>query len=114
MRRALREAFKTMRKNGLVARMNFLCCQNCGITQISDELDEGKHRNKIGYAFFHSQDNSDIENRGEVYIAWGHVKDKPNKIEKKQVSDVICNAIESAGLKVVWDGSSDHRIKATI
>src|SRR5208337_4485547 len=52
----LDEAFAALNNQGIVARQNFSCCNNCGFTEIWDEIeDEEKRRPVEGYVFYHLQ-----------------------------------------------------------
>lgn len=87
----LTKAFKDLRKAGFFARQNFMCCQNCGWSAIPENKSERA-------VFYHSQDNSDIEN-GFVHLAWSGDGELITSILKKYFTDID------------WDGTTAQRIR---
>lgn len=58
-------------ERGVLARMDFTCCQNCGHTEIGDERD-GEDDPTWAYTFFHQQDTERLEPGGaDLYLAFG-------------------------------------------
>ena len=52
----LDEAFAALNRQGIVARQDFSCCNNCGFTEIWDEVEEAEKQQPIeGYVFYHLQ-----------------------------------------------------------
>lgn len=64
---ALQGAFDQLEAAGIVARMDFTCCQTCGHAEIGLEKEGGDPR---GYTFFHHQDTQRICG-GSVMLAFG-------------------------------------------
>ncbi|MEV7395535.1 hypothetical protein [Aeromicrobium sp. NPDC092404] len=65
----LSAAFEDLSGRGIVARMNFTCCQSCGHAEIVDEKTTGEER---GYVFFHQQDSERLADRPAVlFLAYG-------------------------------------------
>ncbi len=91
----LREAFRTFRKNGYFARMNFWCCQTCGWSEVPDEKSD-----KV--VFFHNQDNDTLKDNGYTYLAWAG--------DGNEIKTIL----EAHDIEVEWDGSDGTRIKANI
>lgn len=92
-RKRLRKMFTKLRKNGFMARMNFMCCQSCAWNEIGQTDPASKN-----VVFYHKQDNDKIP-FGHVYLAWsGDI-------------NVIYQAISAAGLYTDHDGNEDRRIK---
>lgn len=90
----LSAAFKSLRALGYVARQNFMCCQGCAWSALADKgLTSGDR-----VVFFHRQDASDLNEFGEVHLAWAG--------DGKQ----ICLWLAHHGLSVEWDGTEEHRI----
>jgi len=50
----LAAAFASLESEGIIARMNFTCCQTCGFAEIGDEVPDGQTMS--GFVFFHEQD----------------------------------------------------------
>ncbi len=65
----LAAAFADLETIGVVARMNFTCCQTCGHAEIDDERQESS----IGYTFFHQQDSERLVpgEPSELFLAFG-------------------------------------------
>lgn len=116
-KKKLTKAFKNMRKHGLIARMNFSCCQSCGGYDLATRLDESKNAEKLGYAFYHHQDNASICENGDLYIAYS-AKDIKNKNAQEEanlkVALIVKTSLEEEGLDVEWNGSTDMRIKVML
>jgi hypothetical protein len=52
----LDEAFAALNQHGIVARQDFSCCNNCGFTDIWDEIEKEEERQPVtGYVFYHLQ-----------------------------------------------------------
>jgi hypothetical protein len=64
----LADAFRSLRKAGIVARMNFSCCGTCGHYELSEN---GKGR---GYVFYHRQEGARLDGdslpEGGLYLQW--------------------------------------------
>ncbi|KAL2802874.1 hypothetical protein BJX63DRAFT_425737 [Aspergillus granulosus] len=99
-------AFSSLERNhSILARMNFTCCQTCGIDEISGDQDEDSR----GYVFFHKQDTEGVTLNGEdLCLAFGSFK----KSEKRNraVGEVIVRSLKRGGLRVEWEGNMGRRI----
>src|SRR6185437_11794022 len=117
----LNQAFKFLRKNGMIARQNFTCCQSCGGyaigTYMEGQLDKGK--SQLGYVFYHHQDAEALKSDGyrsdgNLYLAYGDgsTNKYPNNVPKssEEIGKMIFLALTQAGLVVEWNGDSDTRI----
>jgi hypothetical protein len=52
----LDEAFDALNRDGIVARQDFSCCNNCGFTEIWIEVEQAEKRQHVdGYVFYHLQ-----------------------------------------------------------
>jgi len=109
---ALTNAFKMMRKMGIVARQNFLCCQSCGCAAI-DDIVEKKRKAKqpvpLGYCFYHAQDADTLRYSGYVYLAFGAIDDNG---DSTGVGNIIVMCLKQCGVRCKWDGNCYTRIKA--
>jgi hypothetical protein len=94
----IRSAFKKLYTQNILAFGNFTCCDTCGGAEIISLV---KKDGFDGWAFYHMQDNDDINSIGKTYISFGDTKKIANKIVK---------ALEDTNLKVQWDGSMKKRI----
>ena len=65
-------AFDRLEQQGIVARQNFTCCQNCGHTEIDDEITKALNVREVkGYVFYHMQDTENAAEDGLLYLAYG-------------------------------------------
>lgn len=128
----LSAAFSDLEKQGIVARMNFTCCQTCGHAEIDDE--RGHEETEIGYVFFHQQDTERVaDGDSSLYFAFGMFPDAPGidqvllkkAIDGDEDSDreihevvqarelTVANALKDAltahGFSVAWDGTVQQR-----
>ncbi|MGC4942570.1 DUF6891 domain-containing protein [Kribbella sp. DT2] len=104
-------AFAELDANGVVARMNFTCCQNCGVTEIDDERPDD--RPSSGYVFFHQQDAERLaEEPAQLYLAYGTLDPEQGRVAEQDeaVGRRVQEALLAQGLPVEWDGSSTARI----
>jgi len=127
----VRAAFEELAGRGLVARMDFACCQTCGHAEIEDERRGGEH----GYVFFHAQDTERLaEDDTTLYLAFGcfdthplldlarrrdareshgedlraHVAAARRGVET-QVGAEIVDSLRRQGLSVSWDHTPASR-----
>lgn len=136
----LAAAFNNLAEWGMLARMNFTCCQGCGNEEIADERTpawRGGYDGYLewGYTFFHQQDTDRLNEGTVLYLAYGTfapVKgldpallaraDAGDPAARAQVTDasltragtVVADALRYAGLAVTWDGTPGQRIAVTI
>ncbi|WP_432888615.1 DUF6891 domain-containing protein [Kribbella sp. CA-245084] len=105
-------AFAELEAAGVVARMNFTCCQTCGSTEIFDE--RPADRPSTGYVFFHSQDAERLaDDAADLFLAYGAF-DVPEAEWPDRVTAVghqIADVLRAHALPVTWNGSSNQRIQ---
>src|SRR5262245_40458144 len=71
----LDSAFAALNAQGIVARQDFSCCNECGFTEIWDEVDlEEKLHPVKGYVFYHLQCTERAIKTGQLLIAYGCVR----------------------------------------
>lgn len=95
-------AFAALRGDGFLARMNFWCCQGCGLaamTELAHRRMPGVPDEEVPYVFFHSQDDEDLRRGAPFHLAWGGDAGQ------------IVQRLEEAGLAVTWDGLDTTRIR---
>lgn len=139
----LRAAFDELEAEGIVARMCFECCQNCGLDLIAAErtadsapADAWYPYRQWAYTFFHERDARGLGSPGgTLYLAYGPYRphpDLPAEIEdaarrgepgsddevrvwsEVRVADRIVAVTRSNGLEVRWSGSPADRVALTI
>lgn len=127
----LRAAFAALDADGVVARMNFACCQTCGHAEIEDERSETSR----GYVFFHQQDAERLApGDSDLFLAFGSFGSAEeldaSLVERARVGDEearrqamvaseerigaeVSDALRRHGLTVDWDGTAAQRIQVT-
>lgn len=111
------KAFAHLRRKGIIARANFLCCQNCAgydITQIAvKQINEGKEVN--GCVFWHGQDEENWQSRGSMYLAFGDMDSgelgRKIGLETTEVGKIVVSALKQFNIPYEWDGKGTTRIK---
>jgi hypothetical protein len=93
----LNEAFAALNRQGIVARQNFSCCNNCGFTEIWDEIDrEEKHQPIEGYVFYHLQGTEQAIKTGRLLLAYGCIEEDMKVLTK--VANKIVEELRHVGL----------------
>ena len=112
----LNDAFKLLRKQGLIARQSFGCCGSCGsyeiATKMEEMLDAGK--SALGYVFYNKQSaeafNGDRAD-GLLYISYadGSTNKYPNNTPKssEEIGKMVLLAMKLSGLVAEWNGDTD-------
>jgi hypothetical protein len=105
----LDEAFTALNVQGIVARQNFSCCNNCGFAEIWDEVEEAEKTQPIeGYVFYHLQSTERALQTGQLLMAYGCVEEDKESLER--VVHKIISELQRVGLKASWAGSGGHPI----
>lgn len=85
------EVFRLLRKQGFVARQNFMDTRSSAWAEIPEE--------KENVVFYTSQDKAHLKEYGELWLHWDGN------------GSLIRQAFQDAGAKVVWNGRRNKRIK---
>jgi co-chaperonin GroES (HSP10) len=110
----LNSAFRALRKDGLVARQAFMCCQNCAGTKIANDITvmpEEKRKAIKGTVFYTKQDAE--PQREGLYLAFGPIETSAHGTigeDTVAVGKRTVKALQDAGLTVEWDGTANKRI----
>ncbi|GAA1944129.1 DUF6891 domain-containing protein [Nocardioides hwasunensis] len=136
-------AFADLAQQGVVARMDFTCCQTCGTTEIDDErtpltdAPAGEYPfREWGYTFFHQQDAERLaDDSSTLYLSYStfvpapevdasvvqrwrdgdaSLRDEVVAASDTTVGRLVADALRARGLDVQWDGSPAARIAVTI
>ncbi|QIK61967.1 hypothetical protein G7068_01150 [Leucobacter viscericola] len=137
----LRLAFEDLGEQGVIARMDFTCCQTCGTDEIDDErtpieVAEGYPFLEREYTFFHRQDADRLADDPAqlflTYSSWRPADDiDPQLLEMARAGDEdarsevvvltdtgvgqrVSAALRSRGLDVRWDEDVKNRIAVQI
>jgi hypothetical protein len=112
LKNRIAKAFATLRKQGVLARMDFLCCSTCGHDAMDrDALAMVANGRRIkGYAFYHAQDAQVLEEHGKVHIGYDYVANPSGSSTAEHIGRLIVETCTAAGLTCEWNGDSNKRI----
>src|SRR5579863_6308129 len=102
LRDAVKKAFSNLRKEGFIAKMNFMCCGSCAGYNIGADFDkkvlEGLQPNHYpkGCVFFHHQDNQHFEDDGVLYLAYGQIEGTEAKAKTELSTVEVGNKVIEA------------------
>jgi len=115
----LNNAFKEMRKQGLITRQNYLCCQTCagyGITtDVVEMIKNGRKKKEDikGCVFYHHQDNELLKRNHSFYLAFGSLDSKELGLiglNTKDVGKIVCDCLSKNQIEHSWNGEETERI----
>lgn len=92
------DMFKEFRKEGFIARQDYLCCNSCATSAL--EADYNVDENS-SYVFYHGQDADAFENKmltRTLYLGW--------QGNGKKLVEII----KAHGFQVDWDGTEERKI----
>lgn len=102
-------AFAALNAQGIVARQDFSCCNNCGFTEIWDEVEEAEKQQPVeGYVFYHLQCTEQAIKSGQLLMAYGCIEDDPDSLQR--VGNKIVAELRRVGLNASWAGTAGHPI----
>ena len=135
-------AFAALNDEGVVARMDFTCCNSCGTTEIDDERTalpdpgEGYRYREEQYVFFHQQDADRLVDEPAqlmlTYSAWRAARDTDPELlaaarrgdreaetrireeTDRKVGERVAAALAAEGLTVSWNGDPAQRLAVEI
>ena len=107
--------FKELRKEGFLARANFLCCQNCAGYDLAHQAEKKFSQNKEvkGCVYWHKHDEKNYRENGRLFLAYGNLDTQYGKIglsSNKEVGEIIVKKLEMYGVEFEWDGDPLNRI----
>jgi hypothetical protein len=105
----LTKAFALMRKLGLLAEQNYLCCQTCGVHAMQDCADKDfpADAKPLGYCFYHAQDRDCLKEHGEAHLAFNAF----GAGDSEAVGRIITHCLKVSGVRFKWDGTQRQRIQ---
>lgn len=116
----VRDAFKALRKEGFVARMNYSCCGSCGWAQVEQDYSFLTGVAEPNVVFYHRQDADCFDKKGNLvtYKHWNVENELVNKTASLYLAwsgdgAMIVDALETEGLEVDWNGNDNRRIAVT-
>lgn len=102
----LTRAFSSLERNhNILARMNFTCCQTCGVAEPSGDRDDHTR----GYGFIHEQDTEHVVDGGDLCLTFGSFT-KPDR-KTRDVGGIIVRSLRRARLRVKWEMDPGKRTK---
>jgi hypothetical protein len=108
----LNAAFAAMNKRGIIALQNAGYTQSDGYEDFRAALKQHRRRPAVvGYCFYHGQD---VERaiRGEgLFLAFGPVDPRDEKVKGPEIGKMVREELERAGLQVEWDGTFATRMR---
>jgi hypothetical protein len=105
----LDEAFAALNRQGIVARQDFSCCNNCGFIDIWDEIEEEEKRQPVeGYVFYHLQATETAIESGWLLMAYGCVEEDGAAFVR--VANKVVAELRRVGLNASWGGNASHPI----
>jgi hypothetical protein len=107
-------SFAQLEADGILARQDFSCCQNCGHGEMWDLVQSAQadnHRVR-GYAFYHHQDTESAVEGSGLHLAYGSATEGDDALAR--IGHEIVAALRSNGLHVNWDGTTKKRILVTV
>jgi hypothetical protein len=105
----LDQAFATLNREGIVARQDFSCCNNCGFTEIWNEVEEAEKQQPVeGYVFYHLQCTEQAIKTGQLLMAYGCIGENPEELQR--VGKKIVSELCKVGLNASWGGTAGHPI----
>lgn len=113
-------AFQTMRKAGLIARMNFWCCGNCAGFAMAEKatqlIKDGKkkHDEIKGCVFYHNQANERKRAGKSFVLSYGHIgtqKYGDVGLPTKQVGKLVSKILSVFSIPHEWDGKPESCIR---
>jgi hypothetical protein len=106
-------AFAELETRGIVARMNFTCCQTCALAEITHEASN----ESLGYVYFHGQDAERLaEPEACLFLGYGPfgaTDAESHEARMLEVGSRARSSLERQGLQVSWNGSTEKRIAVT-
>jgi hypothetical protein len=105
----LDEAFAALNAQGIVSRQDFSCCNNCGFTEIWDEVGKEEKQHPVeGYVFYLLQCTERAIKTGQLLMAYGSVEE--DELAFLGVANKIVAELRRAGLNASWAGTAGHPI----
>lgn len=103
--------FADMRKDGYIARANFMCCSGCAgydlATKVSEMADKKKADGFKGVLFWHRQDEQDWQEYGTLAIRYGAVSTQKHGrlgIPDEETGQLLVEKLKAVGVDVEWNG----------
>ena len=93
-------AFARLRRLGIAAEHEHICCKSCGHAQMLDLAEDMR-----GYVFYESDDVNYAIAEGHLFIGFGGTNDSA-----ESVAATACNVFGLSTLAAAWNGFEDDHI----
>jgi hypothetical protein len=110
------KAFAQLRKEGYLAKANYLCCQTCAgyaLTATAVKLVKAGKEIK-GCVYWHKQDEKNFWKNGIFYLSFGPLDSKQHGkigLPTIKVGKHVVAVLKQHSVKTEWDGTEYARIK---
>jgi hypothetical protein len=117
-RHKLLTAFSNLINQGIIARPDYRCCQECGIAAMYEEREGWADGDPpVGYAFYDEPSAEDIT-LGFVHLSYGSflaagTTPKYDAADQR-IGDEVVAALREQGLDTDWTGDPLQRIKVVL
>jgi len=121
-RERLKDVFRDLRKDGFIARINYMCCNTCAQYSLFSKIEKKwKETGKIpkGVIYWHQQEDKAFkEENGGVYISY--IPSDTYEMEQqgvkpplttKEVGKELCKVLKRHGLHYLWNGDPSIKIE---
>lgn len=114
------DVFRALRKQGIVAKQSFSCCQSCARYELAEAFDgaPASSRAKMkGCVFYTRQDAPVFRTGGTLYLRYGQLHGDRNgdsELTTMQVGEIVVEALRQHGLDPRWDGKDTSAIEVEV
>lgn len=112
--RRIHKVLKALRREGFIARWNYMCCRSCGGAAIAQDAEEiiDKGRPAPAGCVFNSK--QDVQHQGkQILIGFGRIYTARHGavgMSTLRVGRRLAAALDAEGIPFEWDGKADTRI----
>ena len=113
LKEKIRRVFKELRREGYLARMNYLCCCTCAEYDLSQKAKELEKKGKEieGVVYYHRQGEQGLWEYGDLCLYYGTYKDDDEmRSADRKIGEYIVQKFQSAGVDLEWDGNPNKAI----
>lgn len=117
----LNAAFRSLRKEGFIARQSFSCCGSCAGYELAtavSEMPEAKRARVKGVVFYTKQDAANLRWKPtSLFLAYGPLDTQAHGeigLPTETVGAAVVQALNAAGLATRWDGTASAKIEVVL
>jgi len=109
IKQRVNKAFRILRKDGVIARQNFMCCSSCATAALEPIW---KKTGKTKIVYYHKQDGESFNKGYNLTIRYGHSSDDKDKTRDLGIH--VTNILVFVGLVYDWDGDPEKTIQVGV